>query len=103
MEIGSCSQLAEGGRVKGGMLASDNEGAGPRIGKMRTRTTQTTTTMIVPRWEAAALRERLTVAANLWVSGEALCPAGAHSRHQRTGASLAGSPQKFLHLIDKKP
>lgn len=61
MEIGSCSQLAEGGRVKGGRLARDNEGAGPRIGKMRTRTTQTTTTMNVPRWEAAALRERLTV------------------------------------------
>lgn len=47
-------------RGPGQRLARDNEGAGPRIGKMRTGTTQTTTSVNVPRWEAAALRERLT-------------------------------------------
>lgn len=50
-----------GDRAKGGKLARDNEEAGPRNGKMRTCTTQTTTMMNIPRWEAAALRGRLIV------------------------------------------
>lgn len=50
-------QTGTGSKVEGFRLARENEGAGPRTGKMRTRPTQTLTRMNIPRWEAAALRE----------------------------------------------
>lgn len=54
-------QKGTGSKVEGFRLARENEVAGPRIGKVRTCPTQTMTRMNITRWEAAALRNLLSV------------------------------------------